>query len=50
MLCILDPFLPGEDGATPMHFAARYRPQSVLQHMRSTQSTAELVAEEASQE
>ena len=35
----IDPNLEGEDKATPIHYAARYRPLSGVRHLNSTLST-----------
>ena len=45
----IDPNLPGEDGATPIHYAARYRPLSDLKHLSSTLSTNDVNAEPPSE-
>lgn len=36
--CFSDPIISGEDGATPLHYAARYKPANVLKQSKSTLS------------
>ena len=46
----IDPNEKGEDKATPIHYAARYRPSSGLRHLRSALSTNDVNAEPPSEE